>query len=146
MLNKDLVLIICAEEESRKRIIATTHKCGLGAVTCLTLGDARYLLARQDFKSVFCSDTLPDGDFRGVIRAAGSTPVIVLSRFAAWEPYLIAINAGAFDYIACPPDPVEIERILWFALHEFSRLHRTAQVAARRYCFVGTEASQTRRL
>src|SRR5947209_7448560 len=100
MPGKELVLIICAEEESRKRIIATTHKCGLGPVACSTLDDARSLLARQHFKSVFCSDTLPDGDFRGVIRAARSIPVIVLSRLAEWEPYLVAINAGAFNYIA----------------------------------------------
>jgi DNA-binding NtrC family response regulator len=130
MLNKELVLIIGAEGESRKRIIAATHKCGLGSVTCSTLDDARFLLAKQNFKSVFCSDTLPDGDFRGIIRAAGSIPVIVLSRLAEWEPYLIATNAGAFDYIACPPDPVETGRILWFALHESSRLHRIAQAAA----------------
>lgn len=125
-----LVLIICAEEESRKRIIATTHKCGLGPVTCSTLDDARSLLARQHFTIVFCSHTLPDSDFRGVIRAARSIPVIVLSRLAEWEPYLVAINARTFDYIACPPDPVETERILWIVLHEFSRLHRTAQIAA----------------
>ena len=130
MPNKELVLIICAEEQSRKRIIATTHKCGLGPVTCSTLDDARSLLARQHFKSVFCSDTLPDGDFRGIIWAAKSIPVIVLSRLAEWGPCLVALNAGAFDYIACPPEPVETERILRFALHEFSRLHRTAQAAA----------------
>lgn len=130
MLHKELVLIICAEGESRKRIIATTHKCGLGPVSCSTLDDARPLLAQQHFKIVFCSDTLPDGDFRAVIRTARSIPVIVLSRVAEWEPYLLAINAGAFDYIACPPDPIETERILWFALSESSRIHRTDQVAA----------------
>ena len=130
MLNKEPVLIICSDGESRERIIATTHKCGLGPVSCSTLDDARSLLAQQRFKIVFCSDTLPDGDFRAVIRAASSIPVIVLSRLAEWEPYLLAIHAGAFDYIACPPDPVETERILWFALNEYSRIRRAAQVAA----------------
>lgn len=130
MLNDEPVLIICAEGESRQRVIATIHKCGLGPVSCSTLDDARSLLARQPFSIVFCSDTLPDGDFRAVIRTARSIPVIVLSRLAEWEPYLVAINAGAFDYVACPPDPVETERILWFALHESPRVRRTAQAAA----------------
>ncbi len=130
MLDDKLVLIICVEGESRERIIATSHKCGLGPVSCSTLDEARSLLARQDFNIVFCNDNLPDGDFRAVIRAAKSIPVIVLSRLAEWESYLVAINAGAFDYIACPPDPVETERILWFALHESSRIYRAAQVAA----------------
>ena len=130
MLDDTLVLIVCGEGESRERIIATTQKCGLGPVSCATLDEARSLLARQHFNIVFCNDNLPDGDFRAVIRAARSIPVIVLSHLAEWEPYLVALNAGAFDYIACPPEPVETERILRFALYEFSRLHRTVQVAA----------------
>jgi len=130
MLNDKLVLIVCAKGESRERVIATTYKCGLGPVSCSTLDDARFLLARQDFTIVFCSDTLPDGDFHAVIRTARSIPVIVLSRLAEWEPFLVAINAGAFDYIACPPDPVETERILLLALSKSSQIHRTNQVAA----------------
>lgn len=130
MLDDKLVLIIGTEEVSRERIIATTYKCGLGSVSCSTLGEARSLFARQYFHIVFCNDNLPDGDFRAVIRTARSSPVIVLSRLAEWEPYLAAINAGAFDYIACPPEPVETERILWFALRESSRVHQAAQMAA----------------
>jgi DNA-binding response OmpR family regulator len=130
MLDDKLVLIICVEGESRERIIVTSHKCGLGPVSCSTLDEARSLLTRQHFKIVFCNDNLPDGDFHDVIRKARSIPVIVLSRLAEWEPYLVAINAGAFDYIACPPDPVEMERILWFALNESARIHRIAQMAA----------------
>jgi len=130
MLNKELALIICSDGESRERVIATTQKCGLGPVSCSNLDDARFLLARQRCAIVFCSDTLPDGDFRAVIRTARSVPVIVLSRVAEWEPYLLAINAGAFDYIACPPDLVETERILWIALNESSRIRQAAQMAA----------------
>ncbi len=40
ILNKELVLIICSDGESRERVIATTHKCGLGAVRCSALDDA----------------------------------------------------------------------------------------------------------
>lgn len=130
MPNKELVLIICAEGESRERVMATTHKCGQDPVSCSTLDDARSLLARQQFAIVFCSDTLLDGDFRAVIRTVRSIPVIVLSRLAEWEPYLLALNAGAFDYIACPPDPVETERILQIALNESSRIRQAAQMAA----------------
>lgn len=130
MLNDELVLIICADGESREKVINTIHKCGLSPVSCSTLDDARFLLAQQHFNIVFCSDTLTDGDFRAVIWAARPIPVIVLSRFAEWEPYLVALNAGAFDYIACPPDPVETERILWLALREFSGIHQADQVAA----------------
>ena len=130
MLNVDPVLIICAEGESRGKVIATIQGCGLRPVSCSTLDDARPLLARQSFSVIFCSDALPDGSFRAVVQTARSIPVIVLSSLAEWENYLAALGDGAFDYIACPPNPAETERILWCALRESSRIHRAAQVAA----------------
>ena len=65
---------------------------------------------------VFCHDTLPDGDFRDVVAAVKPTPVVVLSRFAEWEHYIAALRDGAFDYIACPPDSAETERIVRSAI------------------------------
>ena len=65
---------------------------------------------------VFCHETLPDGDFRSVVSVAKPTPVVVLSRFAEWDHYVAALRAGAFDYIACPPDFAETERIVWSAI------------------------------
>jgi len=40
----------------------------------------------------------------------------VLSRFDEWDHYLAALRAGAFDYIVCPPDFAETERIVWSAI------------------------------
>lgn len=103
---------------------------------CCGLREALSLLARQDFSVVFCNDTLPDGDFRALLRQArkstADVPVIVLSRLADWDAYLGAIGAGAFDYIAYPPDSAEAERILWAALSESSRLHRPAHAQPER--------------
>jgi len=39
-----------------------------------------------------------------------------LSRFAEWDRYIAALRDGAFDYIACPPDPTETERIARLAI------------------------------
>lgn len=130
MQNEELILIVGAERETREKVIATTHKCGLGAVSCLTLDDARSQLAQKPFSLIFCSDVLPDGGYRELLRAASPIPVIVLSRLAEWEPCIVAIRAGAFDYIACPLDPVETERILSCALRESSRIRRAVQIAA----------------
>jgi len=52
---------------------------------------------------------------------AGAIPVVVFSRLAEWDAYLGAINSGAFDYIACPIDSVETERILGLALTQSER-------------------------
>lgn len=134
MLNVLPILIISAEKEQWERIFETVRKCGLRATHCCGLREALSLLARQDFSVVFCDHTLPDGDFRALLgearKSTADVPVIVLSRLADWDAYLSAIGAGAFDYIACPPDSAETERILWAALSESSRLHRPAHAAA----------------
>jgi DNA-binding NtrC family response regulator len=135
MLNVLPILVISAEaeKEHRERIVGTIRKCGLHPTCCCAFSEALALLARKSFSVVFCSDTLPDGDFRAfmneVRKSTADVPVVILSRLADWDACLSAIGAGAFDYIATPPDSAEIERILWSALSGSSRLHRTAQVA-----------------
>jgi DNA-binding NtrC family response regulator len=69
---------------------------------------------------VLCSKGLSDGDFRAVITALSQAnkhlPVIVFGRSYEWDSYLKALAAGAYDYIVCPPNPVEVERILLLVL------------------------------
>ncbi|MHB8502857.1 MAG: hypothetical protein ACYDCG_01035 [Candidatus Acidiferrales bacterium] len=110
------VLVISPEKEDHENINAAMNKCGLSSICCKKFDEARIFLTKQNFGVVFCHDTLPDGDFRGVVLAANPTPVVMLSRFAEWDHYLAALRAGAFDYIACPPDSAETERIVWSAI------------------------------
>jgi DNA-binding NtrC family response regulator len=134
MLNVLPVLVICAEGEHRERIVETVRKLSLMPASCGSLAEARSLLVRQDFSVVFCSDTLPDGDFRELLKELRKTtahvPVVVLSRVAEWDTYLSALGVGAFDYVALPPNSAETERILWAALSQSARLRRTAHAAA----------------
>lgn len=112
------VLVICDNEECGDTVAQIIRKRGIETVCCPRLSDAHSFLLEQTFSAVFCSDSLPDGDFRAVIVAASSTPVIVFSRLADWDRYLDAVHRGAFDYTACPPNSSEIERILGFATSE----------------------------
>ena len=116
MMSVNQVLVISPEQEHHERINAAMNKCGLTAISCKKIDEARVFMTTHKFGVVFCHDTLPDGDFRGVVSAANPTPVVVLSRFAEWDRYLAALRAGAFDYIACPPDTAETERIVWSAM------------------------------
>jgi DNA-binding NtrC family response regulator len=128
------ILVISPEEEHRERIVEIIRKYGLRSTSCCSLREALPLLARQNFSAVFCNDTLPDGDFRAIInevrKSRADVPVVVLSRLADWDGYMTAVGAGAFDYIACPPNPAETQRILWSALSESSGLHRTAHATS----------------
>ena len=116
MAGANQVLVISPEKEHHEKITAAMNKCGLTSVCCMKIDEARIFMDNEKFGVVFCHETLPDGDFRGVVSAARPIPVVVLSRFAEWDHYLDALRAGAFDYIACPPDSAETERILWSAI------------------------------
>ncbi|MGH9738397.1 MAG: hypothetical protein ACRD4X_07380 [Candidatus Acidiferrales bacterium] len=117
-LRRKPVLVICDNEECGDTVAQIIRKRGIETVCCPRLSDARSFLLGQTFSAVFCSDRLPDGDFRAVIGAVGSTPVIVFSRLVDWDRYLDAVHRGAYDYTACPPDSSEIERILQFVTSE----------------------------
>ena len=120
MLSTFPVLIICSDQTHRDKTAEIVRNIGLQPFLCPSLSDARALIGRQTFQFVLCGDDLPDCNLRTSLKAlsvsTGGIPVIVLSRLADWDAYMNALRAGAFDYIACPPDPVESERILRLAL------------------------------
>lgn len=115
------VLVVCGDVECSDKMVAAVRRRGLETMCCSRVEDARSLMSRKRFSLVFTSDILPDGQVHSVIEVAGTMPVIVFSRRAEWDAYLGALNQGAFDYIACPPDASETERILELALHESVR-------------------------
>jgi len=113
------VLVLCPEDENRNKIVATVRRCGLDPLSSSNYREARELLRLHNFAAAFCSDTLEDATYPEIIDAAKPVPVIVLSRFAEWGPCLAALAAGAFDYVPCPPDHREVERILSSAIREY---------------------------
>jgi two-component system response regulator PilR (NtrC family) len=129
MNSVEQALVISPEAEHHEKINIAMDKCGLSSFSCKKFDEARDFLAKQKFSVVLCYDTLPDGDFRDVVAAVKPTPVVVLSRFAEWDHYLAALRDGAFDYIACPPDPAETERILRSAIANAIRGDRIASSA-----------------
>jgi DNA-binding NtrC family response regulator len=128
------VLIICAEPAQSDKAIEIVRLVGLSYSLSTSLTDARALVERQEFQFVLCADELPDCNLRTAIRvlsaATGGIPVIVLSHLADWDAYIRALSAGAFDYIACPPEPVEAERIMRLALSQNPPPRRASRTAA----------------
>ena len=134
MPNIELALIICDHGEDRQWIVASAHNCGLEPICCSNLKEARTLLPQEEFRLVFSQDILTDGDFYVVLRevkkSMALTPVIVLSHSPGWDSYLKALGAGAIDFIACPPNPVETETIIWAALAETIASEKVSSAAA----------------
>jgi DNA-binding NtrC family response regulator len=134
MLDIPPVLIVCADAVQSDQTSAIVRGLGLNPVVCTSLTDARAVIKHRIFQTVLCDDDLPDCNLPTAIRvlstATGGIPVIVLSHLADWDAYLRALAAGAFDYIACPPDPSETERILRLALDHKPAPRRASRTAA----------------
>jgi DNA-binding NtrC family response regulator len=114
------ILVVSGSQEHRDALVERCKSCELQAICCTSAGGAAKLLGQESFSIVFCDDQLPDGSFQTVMdcaaRCGKPTPVIVTSRRDDWELFLKALNVGAFDYVALPPLPGEVERIVRAAL------------------------------
>jgi DNA-binding NtrC family response regulator len=134
MLSALPVLIICSDSAHGNIAAEIVRDMGLPSVICDSLTDARSHLDGQTFQLVLCDDELPDCNLRTSLKVLSSAtngiPVIVLSHLADWDAYMKALSAGAFDYIACPPERTETERILRHALSQNLRARRASHNAA----------------
>jgi DNA-binding NtrC family response regulator len=134
MLTTDPVLVICSDLINQEKASDIIQHIGLQHAICSSLTDARALIAHQTFQLILCADDLPDCNLRTSLKvlstAANDIPVIVISRLDDWDVYMEALRAGAFDYVACPPEPVETERILRLALACKRQPQRTLHTAA----------------
>jgi len=134
VFNSSQVLIVSSDRLQCEKTEEITDRLGLRSVRCASLTDARAQIEEQPFQFVLCGDDLPDCNLRTAVRvltsSTGGAPVIVLSHLADWDAYMRALSAGAFDYIACPPDPAETERILRLALAQNPPPRRASRTAA----------------
>jgi hypothetical protein len=103
-----------AERNGYKRVGPSAKRFGAARPWSRNMADAQLVLI-----------IAPADPKRNTISANGSGAAAI-SRFAEHGRYLVALRAGAFDYIACPPDPYEVDRIVRSALAESSRLLRRA--------------------
>jgi DNA-binding response OmpR family regulator len=120
------VLIVSSNPFQREEIAEMARRCKLRPALAPSLGDARLILLEMHPLLIFCSDELSDSSLDQAIqtlRSESGVPVIALSRLAEWEPCVKALSAGAFDYIADPPDPKDTRRVLRLALGAFRREH-----------------------
>jgi two-component system response regulator PilR (NtrC family) len=128
------VLIVSSDSLQCDKTEEIASRLGFHSVRCTSLTDARARIQEQPFHLVLCGDDLPDCNLRTAVRvlasSTGGAPVIVVSHLADWDAYMKALSAGAFDYIACPPDPAETERILRLALAQNPPPRRASRTAA----------------
>jgi DNA-binding NtrC family response regulator len=127
------VVVISENPECRRALAEVLEGCDLDVVFSSTVGESSDIFFRRPICLAICEERLVDGDFRDVLRlserTAGWLPVIVISRLADWSRCLEAMRQGAFDYIAAPCNPAEVERVVRNGLLEYLNAHNHVEAA-----------------
>lgn len=99
------VLVVDDEDDLRELLELTLLKMGLDVDSAATLAEARALLS-SEYQLVLTDMRLPDGLglelVREVTAAYRNTPVAVVTAFGSADNAVVALKAGAFDYISKP--------------------------------------------
>ena len=109
-------LVVSSDEEVRRSLADILVRCGLAPLFSSTVAGSGIVLSRRKVFVVLSHNFLVDGGYEDIMKAVRlsntNVPVIVVSRMGDWPEYLTAIHMGAFDYLAYPPIPGELERIV----------------------------------
>ncbi|WP_295997596.1 response regulator, partial [Rugamonas sp.] len=100
------VLVVDDEADLRELLEITLLKMGLDVDSAETLKQARALLQQHDYALVLTDMRLPDGLglelVREVTAAHKNTPIAVVTAFGSADNAVVALKAGAFDYVSKP--------------------------------------------
>ena len=100
------VLVVDDEADLRELLEITLLKMGLDVDSAETLTDARAFLLRHEYALVLTDMRLPDGLglelVREVCAAHKNTPIAVVTAFGSADNAVVALKAGAFDYVSKP--------------------------------------------
>lgn len=100
------ILVVDDEADLRELLEITLLKMGLDVDSAATLRQARALFGEHDYALVLTDMRLPDGLGLELVREIGAsgkgTPVAVITAFGSADNAVVALKAGAFDYIAKP--------------------------------------------
>lgn len=101
----DTVLVVEDEAPLRKFLGAALHTAGFRVLEAATLAEAQQLATEQVPAAILLDLGLPDGDGLTLVRSLrtwSSAPVIVLSARDRENDKVIALDAGADDYLTKP--------------------------------------------
>ena len=100
------ILVVDDEADLRELLDITLVKMGLDVDCAGTLKAARVLWAAHDYALVLTDMRLPDGLGLELVRevsASGKgTPIAVVTAYGSADNAVIALKAGAFDYVSKP--------------------------------------------
>jgi two-component system response regulator PilR (NtrC family) len=100
------ILVVDDEADLRELVEITLVRMGLDVDSAASLADARRCLAKTEYALVLTDMRLPDGLGIALVQEISSqyknTPVAVITAFGSADNAVIALKAGAFDYLSKP--------------------------------------------
>ncbi|MGB9988210.1 sigma-54-dependent transcriptional regulator [Massilia sp. SM-13] len=106
------VLVVDDEADLRELLEITLLKMGLDVDSAETLAQARSFFAGGDYQLVLTDMRLPDGLglelVREVAASGRNTPIAVVTAFGSADNAVVALKAGAFDYVS---KPVQLDQL-----------------------------------
>jgi len=99
------ILVVEDDASLLRSLLVTLKAAGYGAIGAETLSEARRMLAHYKPHAILLDLGLPDGDGLDFIveaRGANLTPIVVLTARDAEALKVLALDAGADDYITKP--------------------------------------------
>ncbi|WP_353154474.1 sigma-54 dependent transcriptional regulator [Herminiimonas fonticola] len=100
------ILIVDDEADLRELLEITLVKMGLDIDSAPTLEAARAYLAKTEYALVLTDMRLPDGLGIELVQEVAAqyknTPIAVITAFGSADNAVIALKAGAFDYLSKP--------------------------------------------
>lgn len=100
------ILVVDDEAHLRELLEITLIKMGLDVDSAENLDIARTLLAKNSYSLVLTDMRLPDGSGMELVEEVNfhykNTPIAVITAFGSTDNAVIALKAGAFDYVSKP--------------------------------------------
>jgi DNA-binding NtrC family response regulator len=105
-------VIAISDPEDRRTLAKILGQFGIDAMCVATVAQCRELLEKGDVGLVFASEFFADGDFRSILStslARKSGPMVILAASRTAHRADDAVRLGAFDSIAVPFRPTDVE-------------------------------------
>jgi DNA-binding NtrC family response regulator len=107
------ILVASSDLESRRTLMQILSQQGLDPISAANLAECRETMQKERVGLIFADRHLADGNYRDVLDLARSNRdkvrVVVTSKRPDWDEYLEAMRLGAFDVIAYPCRPTDVE-------------------------------------
>lgn len=114
------ILIVDDEADLRELLEITLLKMGLDVDSAADLASARARLRQKEYALVLTDMRLPDGFGIELVREVAvqyrNTPIAVITAFGSADNAVIALKAGAFDYLSKPVGLDQLRQMVSSAL------------------------------